>query len=66
MKIITLGDIFENLETEDKAFKFLKYIKELQQDYEKLEVLVELLYYKIELNDEQQELLNSILESKGE
>lgn len=38
----------------------------LQQDYEKLEGLVELLYYKIELNDEQQELLNNILESKGE
>lgn len=30
IKIITLGDIFKNIETEDKAFMFLKYIKGLQ------------------------------------
>ena len=30
IKIITLGDIFENLETEEKAFKFKDYITNLQ------------------------------------
>lgn len=30
IKIITLGDILKNIETEDKAFMFLKYIKGLQ------------------------------------
>ena len=33
----------------------------LQENCKKLEELVELLYYKIELNDEQQELLDNIL-----
>ena len=37
MKIITLGDIFENIETEEKAFKFKDYIKNLQQKVEQLE-----------------------------
>lgn len=37
MKIITLGDIFKNIETEEKAFKFKDYIKNLQQKVEQLE-----------------------------
>ena len=37
IKIITLGDIFENIETEEKAFKFKDYIKDLQQRVEQLE-----------------------------
>ena len=36
IKIITLGDIFRNFETEEQAFEFLKYIKNLQQENEKL------------------------------
>ena len=36
-KIITLGDIFRNIETEEKAFKFKDYIKDLQQKVEQLE-----------------------------
>lgn len=36
IKIITLGDIFRNIETEEQAFEFLKYIKNLQQENEKL------------------------------
>jgi hypothetical protein len=36
-KIITLGDIFDNIETEEKAFKFKDYIKDLQQKVEQLE-----------------------------
>ena len=36
IKIITLGDIFRNLETEEQAFEFLKYIKNLQQENERL------------------------------
>ena len=36
IKIITLGDIFRNLETEEQAFEFLKYIKNLQQENKKL------------------------------
>ena len=35
-KIITLGDIFRNLETDEKAFKFLGYIKDMQIEIEKL------------------------------
>lgn len=35
IKIITLGDIFRNLETEEQAFEFLKYIKNLQQESQK-------------------------------
>jgi len=30
IKIITLGDIFKNIETEEKAFKFKDYITNLQ------------------------------------
>lgn len=37
IKIITLGDIFKNIETEEKAFKFKDYIKHLQQKVEQLE-----------------------------
>lgn len=37
IKIITLGDIFDNIETEEKAFKFKDYIKHLQQRVEQLE-----------------------------
>ena len=40
IKIITLGDIFCNLETEEQAVEFLKYIKNLQQENKNL------LYYK--------------------
>lgn len=36
LHIITLGDIFKNIETEEKAFKFLDYIKQLQQELTKL------------------------------
>ena len=36
IKIITLGDIFCNLETEEQAFEFLKYIKNLQQENKQL------------------------------
>ena len=36
IKIITLGDIFRNLETEEQAFEFLKYIKNLQQENQEL------------------------------
>lgn len=32
IKIITLGDIFKNLETEEKAFKLKDYIISLQQE----------------------------------
>lgn len=49
--IITLGDIFKNIETEEKAFKFLDYIKQLQQeltDYkERNKTLLDIIrYYK--------------------
>ena len=37
IKIITLGDIFKNIETEEKAFKFKDYIKHLQQKVEQQE-----------------------------
>ena len=36
IEIITLGDIFRNLETEEQAFEFLKYIKNLQQENKQL------------------------------
>ena len=37
IKIITWGDIFKNIETEEKAFKFKDYITSLQQKVEQLE-----------------------------
>lgn len=37
IKIITLGDIFKNIETEEKAFKFKDYIRDLQQKVKQLE-----------------------------
>lgn len=39
IKIITLGDIFKNLETEEKAFKFKNYITNLQEENEILKEL---------------------------
>ena len=36
IKIITLGDIFKNIETEEKAFKFKDYIINLQQENQQL------------------------------
>lgn len=38
IKIITLGDIFKNLETEEKAFKFKNYITNLQEENERLAI----------------------------
>ena len=40
IKIITLGDIFRNLETEEQAFEFLKYIKNLQQENQKYKEVI--------------------------
>ena len=40
IKIITLGDIFRNLETEEQAFEFLKYIKNLQQENKQLKIQI--------------------------
>ena len=40
IKIITLGDIFHNLETEEQAFEFLKYIKNLQQENQKYKEVI--------------------------
>ena len=37
IKIITLGDILKNIETEEKALSFKDYIKYLQQKVEQLE-----------------------------
>lgn len=41
IKIITLGDIFRNLETEEQAFEFLKYIKNLQQENQKYKEVID-------------------------
>lgn len=41
IKIITLGDIFRNLETEEQAFEFLKYIKNLQQESQKYKEVID-------------------------
>lgn len=41
IKIITLGDIFHNLETKEQAFKFLKYIKNQQQELERYKNIVD-------------------------
>ena len=41
IKIITLGDIFRNLETEEQAFEFLKYIKNLQQENKKYKEVID-------------------------
>ncbi len=35
-KITTLGDIFRNLETEEKAFKFLGYMRDMYKEIERL------------------------------
>ena len=40
IKIITSGDIFRNLETEEQAFEFLKYIKNLQQENQKYKEVI--------------------------
>ena len=39
-KIITLGDIFRNLETEEKAFKFLRYVKDMQEEIERQKEII--------------------------
>ena len=41
IKIITLGDIFRNLETKEQAFEFLKYIKNLQQENQKYKEVID-------------------------
>lgn len=41
IKIITLGDIFKNIETEEKAFEFLNYIQNLQQENKRLKNMLE-------------------------
>ena len=40
IKIITLGDIFKNIETEEKAFKFKDYIRDLQQKVGRLNNII--------------------------
>ena len=51
IKIITLGDIFRNLETEEQAFEFLKYIKNLQQENKQLKEKVKYQKNKIDNKD---------------
>ena len=48
IKIITLGDIFKNIETEEKALSFKDFIKYLQQ--------------KVEQQDKEIERLNNIID----
>ena len=55
IKIITLGDIFDNLETEEQAFKFLKYIKNQQQELERYKNIVE----------ELEKQINALIEING-
>ena len=52
IKIITLGDIFRNLETEEQAFEFLKYIKNLQQENQKYKEVIDKLKNKTKENIE--------------
>ena len=40
-KILTLGDIFESIETEEKAFEFLNYIQNLQEENTDLQELAD-------------------------
>ena len=50
IKIITLGDIFRNLETEEQAFEFLKYIKNLQQENQKYKEVIDKVKFAIKTN----------------
>lgn len=56
IKIITLGDVFCNLETQEQAFEFLKYIKNLQQENKELKK-------QLEVGEEQ---YNDLVEEKEE
>ena len=63
IKIITLGDIFKNIETEEKAFKFKDYITNLQtieREYSNL------LSENIELQEENDRLNNIIKDIKSQ
>lgn len=60
IKIITLGDIFRNLETEEQAFEFLKYIKNLQQENEQLKEKVKYQKNKIDNKDNWCQLIADI------
>ena len=77
IKIITLGDIFCNLETEEQAFEFLKYIKNLQQENKKYKEVIdkvledikeykELGYSKSYENEIEIELIDKILKILGD
>ena len=77
IKIITLGDIFRNLETEEQAFEFLKYIKNLQQENQKYKKVIdkvledikeykELNYSKYYENEIEIELIDKILKVLGD
>lgn len=60
IKIITLGDIFRNLETEEQAFEFLKYIKNLQQENKQLKEKVKYQKNKIDNKDKWCQLIADI------
>ena len=60
IKIITLGDIFRNLETEEQAFEFLKYIKNLQQENKQLKEKVKYQKNKIDNKDKWCQLIIDI------
>ena len=77
IKIITLGDIFRNLETEEQAFEFLKYIKNLQQENQKYKEVIdkvledikeykEMGYSKYYENEIEIELIDKILKVLGD
>ena len=38
--IVTLDDIFKNIETEEKTFKFKDYIKKMQEENEQLHSII--------------------------
>ena len=56
-----MEEINEVIELSKVCNKAVNECIELTKKVKELEILVELLYYKVQLNDEQQQLLDSIV-----
>lgn len=61
-----MEEINETLELSKSCNKAVNQVIELAKRVKDLEILVELLYYKVQLNDEQQQLLDSIISEVAE
>ena len=65
IKIITIGDIFENVETKEKVFKFKDYITNLQQKVEQYENPDDMTLFYMWLDEKAKDKMKQLQEERN-